>query len=137
MNNICFVSVLHRRCRPAGDETASVVIFRQLANLPTPRSGANSPITLNRSPAFLLEWFNLRDKLNLVSSLRPEQPYDGKTSLLSALRLPSRILIFEHDSHLVFDLCRAPRAGLRQLSERVPEPLAPGSERGKAEIPLQ
>ena len=41
-----------------------------LAKLPTrqPRAAAaDSPIALNRSPASQLEWFNFRDKLNVVS----------------------------------------------------------------------
>ena len=54
----------------------------------------------------------------------------------SSAGLESRILIFEHDSHPVYDLRRALRAGLRQLSERMPEPLAQGRERSHAPLPL-
>jgi hypothetical protein len=34
-----FVTVVHRLHRPTGDETASISVVRQLANLLTPRSG--------------------------------------------------------------------------------------------------
>ena len=48
----------------------------------------------------------------------------------------SRILNLAHNSHSGNDLCGTAGAGLRQLPERVPEPLARGRERGHAPLPL-
>jgi hypothetical protein len=46
----------------------SIDAARQLANLPTPRSGANSPrLTGNPSPPFSFGLFNFLNDENLVS----------------------------------------------------------------------
>lgn len=51
-------------------------------------------------------------------------------------RLKPRILKPAHDSNPWHGVCWIGRAGLRQLSERVPQPLARGRERGEAALAL-
>ena len=68
--------------------------------------------------------------MHLQSTLGSERLATG------LLRLEEPYTQLRYDSHSGNDLCGPAGAGLRQLSERLPEPLARGRERRQAALPL-